>query len=29
LWSPASPTLIDVRLELWGDRGELIDQAHS
>jgi len=29
LWSPASPTLIDVRLELWGDRGELIDEAHS
>src|SRR4051812_25956750 len=24
LWSPESPTLIQVALELWGDRGELI-----
>jgi hypothetical protein len=29
LWSPASPTLISVRLQLWADRGELIDEALS
>ncbi len=29
LWSPQRPTLIDVQLELWGERGELIDQVHS
>ena len=29
LWSPSSPTLIFVRLQLWADRGELIDQAES
>jgi beta-galactosidase/beta-glucuronidase len=29
LWSPSSPTLIHVRLQLWADRGELIDQAES
>jgi beta-galactosidase/beta-glucuronidase len=29
LWSPDSPHLIDVQLELWGERGELIDQALS
>jgi len=27
LWSPESPTLIDAVLELWGDRGELIDKV--
>ena len=25
LWSPETPTLIDAELELWGDRGELLD----
>ena len=29
LWSPSSPTLIAVRLQLWADRGELLDEAHS
>ncbi len=29
LWSPAKPTLIEARLELWGERGELIDTVHS
>jgi beta-galactosidase/beta-glucuronidase len=29
LWSPESPTLIDVVLELWADRGELIDRVSS
>jgi beta-galactosidase/beta-glucuronidase len=29
LWSPSSPTLIGVRLQLWGGRGELIDEAES
>jgi hypothetical protein len=29
LWSPASPTLIDVEIELWADRGELLDVARS
>jgi beta-galactosidase/beta-glucuronidase len=29
LWSPHSPNLIQVQLELWADRGELIDQAQS
>jgi beta-galactosidase/beta-glucuronidase len=29
LWSPHAPTLIDVDLELWGERGELIDSARS
>ena len=29
LWSPSSPTLILVTLQLWADRGELIDQAES
>ena len=29
LWSPSSPTLIGVRLQLWADRGELIDEAGS
>jgi beta-galactosidase/beta-glucuronidase len=29
LWSPHSPNLIDVQLELWGERGELIDEARS
>ena len=26
LWSPDSPNLIDVQLELWGQRGELLDR---
>lgn len=29
LWSPNSPNLIDVHVELWGERGELIDQIDS
>ena len=29
LWSPHAPNLIDVQLELWGERGELLDRAVS
>ena len=29
LWNPATPTLIDVQLQLWADRGDLIDEAAS
>ena len=29
LWSPPSPNLIDVQLDLWGERGELLDHARS
>jgi hypothetical protein len=29
LWSPNSPKLVDVQLELWGERGELIDVVSS
>jgi beta-galactosidase/beta-glucuronidase len=29
LWSPDSPNLIDVQLELWGERGELLDRVES
>ena len=29
LWSPNSPNLLEVQLELWGDRGELLDTAVS
>jgi beta-galactosidase/beta-glucuronidase len=29
LWSPHAPNLIDVHLELWGERGELIDRVQS
>ena len=29
LWSPDAPTLLQVQLELWGERGELIDAAQS
>jgi beta-galactosidase/beta-glucuronidase len=29
LWSAASPTLISVTLQLWADRGELLDEATS
>ena len=29
LWTPHTPTLIDVELELWGDRGELLDTVTS
>jgi beta-galactosidase/beta-glucuronidase len=29
LWSPANPTLIDAQLELWGGRGEKIDEVRS
>jgi beta-galactosidase/beta-glucuronidase len=29
LWSPSAPNLIDVQLELWTERGELIDVLHS
>jgi hypothetical protein len=29
LWSPEAPTLLDVQVELWGDRGELLEVVHS
>jgi len=29
LWSPGTPTLIDVHLQLWADRGVLLDEARS
>lgn len=29
LWSPTTPTLINVEMRLWGGRGELIDMARS
>src|SRR5205823_14059981 len=29
LWRPSHPTLIDCHLQLWGERGELLDEAHS
>jgi beta-galactosidase/beta-glucuronidase len=29
LWSPDRPTLITADLELWGERGELLDSAES
>ena len=29
LWSPEAPHLIDVQLELWGERGELLDRVIS
>jgi len=29
LWSPSTPTLITVQMQLWGGRGELIDTARS
>jgi beta-galactosidase/beta-glucuronidase len=29
LWSPDTPNLLDVTLELWADRGELIDRVES
>jgi beta-galactosidase/beta-glucuronidase len=29
LWSPATPTIIEAELRLWGGRGELLDQAKS
>ncbi len=29
LWTPATPTLISVTLQLWADRGELLDEAAS
>jgi beta-galactosidase/beta-glucuronidase len=29
LWSPHAPNLITVEMELWGERGELIDHVHS
>ncbi len=29
LWSPSSPTLIQVQMQLWGGRGELVDTARS
>ncbi len=29
LWSPDSPNIIDVQLDLWGERGELLDHAMS
>jgi len=29
LWSPDAPNLLEVQLELWGERGELLDHAVS
>src|SRR4029434_3410330 len=29
LWSPESPNLIQVRIDLWGERGELLDKVVS
>src|SRR4029079_965966 len=29
LWSPSSPKLIEARLQLWAERGELIDDVAS
>ncbi len=29
LWSPGKPTLIEAHVELWGERGELIDKVES
>ena len=29
LWSPDAPNLVDVQLELWGERGELVDEVQS
>src|SRR5436305_6011283 len=29
LWSPAKPTLIEAHLQLWAERGELLDEARS
>ncbi|MBW8875737.1 MAG: glycoside hydrolase family 2 [Acidobacteria bacterium] len=29
LWSPQKPTLIEAQLQLWADRGELLDEVKS
>ena len=29
LWRPSQPTLIECQLQLWGERGELLDEASS
>ncbi len=29
LWSPMQPTLIRAHLQLWGRRGQLVDEVHS
>jgi hypothetical protein len=29
LWSPSSPTLVEVQLQLWGGRGDLLDTVTS
>ena len=29
LWSPEAPTLLDVQVELWGERGELLEAVQS
>lgn len=29
LWNPASPTLIEARVQLWAERGKLIDEVKS
>ncbi|MDP9313360.1 MAG: glycoside hydrolase family 2 [Chloroflexota bacterium] len=29
LWSPMQPTLIRAHMQLWGRRGELVDEVHS
>jgi beta-galactosidase/beta-glucuronidase len=29
LWSPTKPTLIEAQIQLWADRGELLDEVKS
>jgi beta-galactosidase/beta-glucuronidase len=29
LWSPEKPTLLEAQIELWGERGELVDSVSS
>ena len=29
LWNPSTPTIIEVQLQLWADRGDLLDEASS
>ena len=29
LWRPSKPTLIECHVQLWGERGELLDEVSS
>ena len=29
LWSPGTPTIIEAQIQLWADRGELLDEVRS